>query len=74
MAATVKLEETQERDVTAVECPACGGFAPGTDDETAEEIKQYQDCGWSWACCIAAFVCKKCGQRIIAKLESPEME
>ena len=66
------LDDRVERDTRAVECPKCRGFAAEVDC-LPEEIA-LQTCGRSHACCISAFVCKKCGTRILARLHSPEME
>lgn len=64
------------RDSDAVECPACGGFAPEMenipDDVRREAIAQ--DCGRGRMCCTAAFQCKKCKQIVLAHLPAPEME
>jgi hypothetical protein len=62
-----------DRDADAVECLKCGGFAPEADC-TAEEIESTLNCGRPWACCVAAFVCKKCGARMVGHRNAPEME
>ncbi len=63
------LEGSQPRDVCAVQCP-CGGFAAET--EVRPDEIQYQSCGRPYACCLGAFVCNLCGQRILAHLDAPE--
>lgn len=62
-----------ERSDNAVECPKCSGFAEPVDC-TAEEIASDLNCGRSWACCVAAFKCKKCGTRLLTNRPAPEME
>ncbi len=69
---TVKLDDTISRGAAAVRCPKCRGYASEVE-ATAAEISQ-QICGRSWACCIGAFKCESCGQRIVASREAPEME
>lgn len=70
---TIVLDETLRRDADACECPSCGGYAEEVIP-TKDEIRKYQSCGRNWACCLNAFICKKCGQRIVSHLEAPEME
>jgi hypothetical protein len=60
------------RDKDAVECIRCGGYAPEVE-ATEEEINSELNCGRSDACCCAAFICKKCGARMVGKREAPEM-
>ena len=72
MTPAVKLEGSYERSTKAVECPKCQGFAAEAEC-TPEEVSS-QLCGRFYACCIAAFVCKKCGTRLLAHLEAPDME
>ncbi len=77
MDTVITIDAPQPRDTLAVECPKCHGFAAETgagDGPTQDELREHQFCGRPWACCINAFVCKLCGQRIIAQLESPEEE
>lgn len=54
-------------------CPECGGdceSVPGT----AAERKEY-GCGRSYSdCCNAAFVCMRCGVRLVGRVCAPEME
>lgn len=73
MTTTVILEGDQPRDTHAVPCPKCGGYA-GDADPTPEEIKAHQTCGRQWACCLKAFVCQLCGERVLAHLEAPDMD
>lgn len=61
------------RSTEAVECLKCGGFSPEVES-TEAEINSELNCGSSYACCCAAFVCKKCGARMVGKREAPEME
>lgn len=62
------------RSADACECPKCSGYAPRHDrGPTEAEIAKYQMCGRSWACCLGAFKCKKCGSRVLAHLAAPEM-
>ena len=56
----------------AIKCN-CGGYASEVDC-TKKEIEGPLNCGRSWACCVAAFVCEICGRRYIRKREAPEME
>ena len=60
-----------KRDCDGAPCPHCNGYADRVD-ATKEEVKQYQTCGRSYACCIDAFVCRVCGKRFIGTLEAPE--
>lgn len=62
-----------ERNAKAAPCD-CGGYADEVDDITQEEISN-QTCGKhkSYACCIAAFVCRSCKQRFLVHLPAPEM-
>lgn len=62
-----------ERGTEAVECLKCSGFSERVDS-TPDEIASELNCGKSYACCCAAFVCKKCGARMVGKLAAPEME
>ncbi len=71
---TVLLAETMGRDDNACECPTCGGFAEESGSPTKNEIKKYQTCGRSFACCVTTFTCRRCGQRIVAKLHAPDMD
>lgn len=57
----------------AVECLKCGGYAEEVAS-TKEEIDGPLNCGQSYACCCAAFVCKKCGARMAGHREAPEMD
>lgn len=61
------------RNSEAAECLRCGGFAEQANS-TKEEIESELNCGRSWACCCVAFVCKKCGARMVGSREAPEME
>jgi hypothetical protein len=69
----VFLEWNLSRLSEGVECPRCGGYAPEVDS-TPEEIESELNCGRSWACCCAAFVCNKCGTRLVGHREAPEMD
>lgn len=60
------------RRADAVECFRCGGYAPEVDS-TDEEIHSELNCGRSFACCCAAFACKKCGARMVGKREAPDI-
>lgn len=61
------------RNELGAPCPHCNGYADA-GDITREEVKKYQTCGRSYACCVEAFVCRLCGKRFIGMLEAPEME
>lgn len=61
------------RDANGVPCE-CKGFAGVSDDPaTPQELKDY-GCGRSYKCCTAVFRCIQCGARVVAALDSPEME
>lgn len=72
MSETIKLDEAISIHADAVRCP-CGGYAAQVGC-TDEEIASDMNCGRSWACCVAAFVCSLCGKRLVASREAPEME
>jgi len=69
----VILTETLPRNANACECPACGGYARKVE-ATDTEVKEHQLCGRPWACCIGAFVCKRCELRIISQIAAPEWD
>ena len=71
MTTTIVLKDTLPRDATAAPCP-CGGYADPVDC-TKEEIGGALNCGRSDACCIKAFICRICKQRLVAGLAAPEM-
>jgi hypothetical protein len=61
------------RDLAAVACPECNGYADRVKC-TKEEIKN-QICGRKgYECCCRAFKCRICGARIVGNAQSPEME
>lgn len=60
-------------DAHALECPECHGYADETD-VTKAEIKSDMNCGRLYACCVAAFICKVCGARIVTRRAAPDME
>jgi len=66
------MTETVERDTRAIKCD-CGGYA-GEVECTQAEIESPTNCGRSWACCVAAFVCAICGKRHVRRRYAPEME
>ncbi len=61
------------REKDSVECLKCGGYAEEVES-TEEEIRSELNCGRSSECCCAAFVCKKCGARMVGQRDAPEME
>lgn len=61
-----------KRDAAGAPCP-CNGYADRDDSVTPEELS-LQTCGSSFACCVAAFVCRLCGKRFVVRLPSPEWE
>jgi len=61
------------RHKDAVECLKCGGYAEEAES-TEEEIAGRLNCGKSRACCCAAFLCRKCGARMVGQRNAPEME
>ena len=65
-------DEDIGRGIDAIKC-SCGGYA-GEADCTEDEIKGSLNCGRSWACCVAAFVCALCGKRHLRRREAPEMD
>jgi len=67
----MKIHEI-ERETEAIECN-CGGYAARVPC-TNKEIKEHQECGRSYECCLRAFVCRVCGKRIIGHAPAPEME
>ena len=69
---TITLETSIPRGADGVKC-LCGGYAEETEC-TRDEIRGPVNCGRSWACCVAAFICVVCGSRIVAGREAPEME
>lgn len=60
------------RGANGAPCP-CGGYADKAD-VTEDEIKKYQTCGSSFACCIGAFICRVCEKRFLVNLPAPEMD
>jgi hypothetical protein len=61
------------RHIDKVKCE-CGGIANRVDS-TPEEIKNLKiNCGRSYACCCRAFVCEKCGTRLVGQANAPEPE
>ena len=58
------------RNADGIKCE-CGGYADSADVTDAEE-RRY-GCGRP-GCCSRAFVCAKCGARIVGTAEAPEME
>lgn len=69
---TIKIEERINRDVDAIACPKCNGYADRVE-ATKEEIEK-QSCRLPWECCIGVFVCRLCKSRLISEAEAPEME
>lgn len=64
------------RAATAIPCPTCSGYADRVDC-TPDEISSPMNCGsgrWRYACCVAAFVCRLCGERTVETIDPPEME
>ncbi len=59
------------RESDAIPCPKCLGYCE-KESTTKEERKQYQTCGRPYECCLGAFVCKRCGLRVVSRLEAPE--
>lgn len=70
---TLRLESEVARGTDAVECPKCQGFAAEVDS-TPDEIASDLNCGRFYACCCVAFVCKRCGTRIVGRKEAPEAD
>ena len=64
------LAATLPRESTGAPC-TCGGYADAVEI-TREGDAEY-GCG-RYRCCCAAFKCRLCGRRLIARLEAPEME
>jgi hypothetical protein len=68
------LEKVREhrsipRDLVAIPCPECLGYAERVD--LNEKEKDQSHCG---ECCGRAFVCLNCNHRIYLHAEAPEME
>ena len=53
-------------------CPRCDGYADRSYDVTEDE-EQLLGCGRP-GCCSRVFVCRRCGERLLASAESPEMD
>lgn len=70
----VLLESEVSRGCDAVECPKCQGFAAEVDSTPEEIADNSLNCGRNYACCCIAFVCRKCGTRIVGRKEAPEMD
>ena len=68
----IVLKETLGRNINAVPCPKCNGYADSVE-LTKEEIAN-QDCGRSYPCCGRAFVCRLCKTRIVGNAEAPECD
>ena len=66
----MKLEKLLKRETDAIPCPYCNGWSDKVDC-TKEEIKS-QKCNRRYECCVAAYICRCCGLRIVAELEAPE--
>jgi hypothetical protein len=69
----VEIPYLEYRDTKAAPCD-CGGYADAIGDVTKEEIKQYQTCGRSFACCIESFKCRLCKKRFLRNLPAPECD
>ena len=70
-----KLESSVDRDVNAVPCP-CGGYSDRVKT-TAEEKKEFgcaRDQQFDWECCVRAFVCRICKERLAGRALAPEMD
>lgn len=76
---TIILTEILDRDTKSIACsarknfstPICNGYCDNVSC-TKEEVKEYQQCGRKHECCLAAFVCRRCKTRFIAKLAAPD--
>lgn len=68
----VLREEILERDSESIQCD-CGGLCENVET-TTREVKEFQHCGRSWACCVASFVCKACRKRFVCHLKAPESD
>ena len=63
----------ENRSTDGIECPLCHGYAASANC-TPEEVASDANCGRSYECCVAAFVCKVCGKRLLGNLPAPEMD
>lgn len=70
MSAAVSSERFA-RGAEAAPCE-CGGYADRVE-ATPDEIAEH-GCGRASECCARAFVCRKCGTRIVGTAEAPEMD
>ena len=68
----IQVSDRVPRDATGIKC-VCGGYADEVEC-TQEEIRSDMNCGRSFACCVAAFVCILCQKRLVGTREAPEME
>lgn len=68
------LKESIKREVTAVPCPKCNGYADRVSLTKKEIADNSINCGRPYECCGRAFVCRVCGLRIVGQAEAPEME
>ena len=60
------IEGDIKTDAKAVPC-TCGGYADEVDPTDDEDSKY--GCG-RYKCCCAAFVCRICGKRLVARREA----
>lgn len=67
------LEDSVKRDVDAIPCPDCNGYAD-RGKCTPNELKLVNCSERVTECCGRVFVCRICKKRILAKAEAPEME
>ena len=66
----ILLTDVLPRGTTAAPC-VCGGYAEKVTTSDDEE----RDFGcWRYGCCCAAFKCRLCGNRLVARLHAPEMD
>jgi len=71
MSNPIVLKEDVGREQRSVCCPApCLGYAE-QDDVTDEEDRKV-GCGRYKGCCSRAFVCARCGTRLLAHAHAPD--